>query len=364
MRLGANSGVSVIMIGTSLTTMGGIATVVQGYVDAGLFERAPVRYVVTHRDGTSTQKLLCALRSYWEILGILLRPGRLLFHIHLSSRASFWRKLPIMSLCRLRGHPYIIHLHGSEFMQFYDVESGPFGKRLIRNAFNRAARVLALSPEWRDNVARFSRNPEIRVLPNGVPVASSCPERAGSRRPVRLLFLGRLGRRKGIYDLLAVLGEIDGDPPAFELIAAGDGEIDEVRRQASELGLSDAVRVPGWIDANAKRQFLESSDIFVLPSHAEGLPMSLLEAMAAGLPVVCSTVGGIPLAVTNEIEGLLIEPGDIAGLRTAVQRLIDDPELRLEYGRQAHARARAEFSVDSCVNRLIEIYVQMGVNAA
>jgi glycosyltransferase involved in cell wall biosynthesis len=127
------------------------------------------------------------------------------------------------------------------------------------------------------------------------------------------------------------------------------------------LGLADKVVVPGWIDAARRQELLEQSDIFLLPSHAEGLPMSLLEAMAAGLPVLCSTAGGIPLAVTQEKEGLLVEPGDVVGLRNALTRMIQEPELRAKCGKVAHERAIRDFSVQNRVEQLTGIYQAYGV---
>lgn len=351
----------VIMIGTSLQTMGGIATVVQGYMDAGLFDKARIQYVVTHSDGPAVKKALQAICGYGRFVALAFREKIALIHVHTSSRASFWRKLPFFWLARMLHYPYVLHMHGSEFMEFYSNEVGRLGQRFIRNAFDKADVVLALSPEWKQNIASFSRNPNIRVLPNGVAVASVAPHRDRNPSQIQLLFLGRLGNRKGIYDLLAALSKIRQEIQEFVLIAAGDGEIDEVKSEASRLGLRDNVQVPGWIDPTRRQALLEGADIFVLPSHAEGLPMSLLEAMAAGLPVVCSTVGGIPLAVSDQQEGLLVEPGNIDGLGQALTRMIRDPELRAACGQQALERAKREFSVQTCVDRLLDLYESYGI---
>ncbi len=341
--------------------MGGIATVVQEYIHAGLFQQAPVYYVVTHCDGSAPRKLVRAVAGYVQLLLLLFRRKVVLLHIHLSSRASFWRKLPICVLARLLRYPYMLHLHASEFMAFYEHESGWIAKRLIRHVFDHADIVLALSPEWQQNVATFTSNADIRILPNGVRVAEFLSLRNRNRSTVQLLFLGRLGKRKGIYDLLLALARIRAVFPEFVLVAAGDGETEDVEKEASRLALAGNVIVPGWIDADRRLELLEQSDIFVLPSHAEGLPMSLLEAMAAGLPVVCSTVGGIPLAVSDGQEGLLVEPGDVDGLGQALARMMQDAAFRAACGQRAFERAKREFSVQTCVHRLLDIYQSYGV---
>src|SRR5690606_6479369 len=130
-----------------------------------------------------------------------------------------------------------------------------------------------------------------------------------------------------------------------KLTAAGDGEIAEVAARAQQLGLANRIEIPGWIDETAKNTLLSRADVFVLPSHAEGLPMSLLEAMASELPVVCSSVGGIPVAVTDGVEGAIVPPGDVDALAEVLDRLLTSPVLRTELGQNAFKRAKAEFDV-------------------
>ena len=351
-----HSRLRVVMVGTAMDTMGGISTVVKGYVDAGLFDRAPIRYIVTHSDGSGLRKLRLAICGYAAFTLALLRRDVGLVHVHLSSRASFWRKLPILMLAKLVRKPVLLHLHGSEFMTFYEEECGPLSKQIVRTTFNQADLILVLSPQWAVNVKGFTKNRRIEVLFNGVPVPDHMPNRLHHAGPVTLLFLGRLGWRKGIYDLLDALKTVKASGVDFWLIAAGDGETVEVAARARELGLTPNIKVPGWIRDQDKARLLEQADIFVLPSHAEGLPMSLLEAMAAGLPVVCTSVGGIPTAVSDGVEGAVVTPGDTSALATSLQQLLSDPEMRLRMGRNAYDRAKRDFDVQRGVDRLVSIY--------
>lgn len=349
------------MVGTSTETMGGIATVEKGYIDAGLFDRVPVVHVVTHSDGSKVRKALLALSGVLASARHAISSRSAVFHIHMSSRASTWRKLQIIRILRAFGKPYILHLHGSEFMEFYERECNRREQRLVRSIFDGAALVLALSPEWESNIRTFSPNARIEVFPNGVPVQERLAVREVGYSSPRLLFLGRLGKRKGVYDLLSAIAALAKTYPELRLVAAGDGEIDQARTKAEDLGIAHMVEFPGWIGANSKATLLRESGIFVLPSHAEGLPMSLLEAMAAGLPSICSTVGGIPQAVEHDSEGLLIEAGNVEQLTAALDRLLADAQLRDRLGKRAHERAFKEFSVASRVERLVEIYKDFSV---
>jgi glycosyltransferase involved in cell wall biosynthesis len=348
----------VAMVGTGFETMGGISTVVNGYRSAGLFDRIPIAYVRTHGDGGSMHKLKIAIGGYARFLNILASRRIRLVHIHLSSRASFWRKLPIFSGAKLFRKPVLLHLHGSEFMTFYWKDCGPVRRRIVAFVFNCSDAVIVLSPQWAESIRDITSNPNVEVIFNGVPVTDRQPLRIDHQGPPNILFLGRLGKRKGIYELLDALAAVKGQGTEFRLVAAGDGEIAEVVAKAHELGLSSNVEVPGWIDEHRKGDLLRSADLFVLPSHAEGLPMSLLEAMAAGLPVVCSSVGGIPTAVTDGLEGIIVPPGDINALADALTRLLTDKELRARLGCKAFERAKRDFDVRKSVDRLASLYEQ------
>jgi glycosyltransferase involved in cell wall biosynthesis len=349
------------MVGTSMDTMGGISTVIKGYVAGGLFDRVPMVYVITHRDGNVLTKLGAAIVGYLNAVKALVLNKVRVVHMHFSSRASFWRKLPIFALYKIAGKPVLLHLHGSEFMDFYHQECGPIRRRIVETVFSRADSAVALSPQWADNIRDISPEARVEVIFNGVPVGDQVPDRSTREQVPVILFLGRLGRRKGIYDLLDALAQIAERGIQFELIAAGDGETRECAAQARQLGIESSVLIPGWIEDEKKQQLLSQADIFVLPSHAEGLPMSLLEALAAGLPVVCSSAGGMPTAVSNEVEGFIIKPGDVDALAESLVSLLTDPGLRQRMGRDAFQKAKNVFDVQLSINRFIELYESHGL---
>ena len=150
-----------------------------------------------------------------------------------------------------------------------------------------------------------------------MPIRRTAP--AGPR--VQFLSLGRLSERKGSYDLVNAFASLSPELRArARLVLAGDGDVEGVRQLAAPLG--DSVRVLSWIDSAERDRLLDASDVFVLPSHAEGLPMALLEAMAAGLPAIVTPVGGIPDVLTHGAEGLLVEPGTSYQLAAAMTRLL------------------------------------------
>jgi len=343
----------IVMIGTSFETMGGITTVVKGYLDDGLFERCQIEYLVSHQDGSHLAKFSRAVICAFQLIALLIRYPIRIAHLHMSTRRSFWRKATLATICRVFGVKTILHLHGGRFMRFYGEESGNFVKRCITHVFDRADHIIVLSPQWKQDISAFTSNQNVTVIYNAVRVPES------SRRPdpePRIAFLGRLGRNKGIYDLLQALQRVKTVIPACKLDAAGDGELQKARKYADDLGLGESVSIPGWVDSRDRERLLGEAALFVLPSYAEGLPMSLLEAMATGLPVVTTNVGGIPDVVSDGTEGILIEPGDVPALADAIIRILADPEFGHCLGKRARERIISQFSIDDATGKLEALY--------
>lgn len=261
---------------------------------------------------------------------LVLAMGRrpLLLHVHLASRGSALRKLILCAIADLCHVPYLIHLHGSQFDLFFR-GLPPFAKALIGRMFRRAARVVVLGRSWRDLVVDEIGIPaeRVEVIYNGVPRPAA---QHGGRKPgpCRILFLGRLGERKGVPELLQALAGPALAALDWQATLAGDGDVERFRNQAAELGLSGQIAFPGWVGREAVDALLAEADILALPSHNEGLPIAVLEALAHGIAVIATPVGGLPDMLESERSAVLVPPGDNAALTEALARLIGDEALR------------------------------------
>jgi glycosyltransferase involved in cell wall biosynthesis len=173
---------------------------------------------------------------------------------------------------------------------------------------------------------------------------------------VRFVSFGRIGERKGQFDLIRAVAELPLEVRRrCRVLLAGDGEVDAAAKLARELGVNDNVEVRGWLEAADRDRALASADAFVLVSRNEGLPMALLEGMAWGLPALSTPVGGIAEVVQPEVNGLLVSPGDVPAIAEALRRLIEDELMRLRMG--AAARASIEpLRIERFIDRLREIY--------
>ncbi|MFT3968642.1 MAG: glycosyltransferase family 4 protein, partial [Sphingobium sp.] len=134
------------------------------------------------------------------------------------------------------------------------------------------------------------------------------------------------------------------------------GEVERARASARSMGIGNVVDLPGWIDGERKQDLLRTSGIYILPSHNEGLPVSLLEAMSHGLAVIGSRVGGIPELIRDGTDGLLVDAGDVAAIADALERLLSDDALRERLGSAARARIDDAFSDRAVLPLLDQLY--------
>lgn len=345
------------MVGTSPDSQGGVAAVVSVLKKGGLLKRCGVAYICSHRDGSTVAKLLTAAKGSCQLLERLLQRRVTLVHIHMSSRASFWRKLVFFIWpVRLFSVPYLIHLHGGRFNVFYGDEGSNLRRRLIRGTFARARMIVVLSDEWADWARTTFPDAHVTVIHNPVVIPETASTPALSQN---IVFMGHIGQKKGVDDLLEAFAKTQTAYPGSKLIIAGSGNIEQARELARKLKISAEVTFPGWIRGRVKQNLLAGAGIYALPSYHEGLPMSLLEAMAAGLPVIATPVGGIPKAITDDVHGFLINPGDVQALASRLGQLLSDSALRTQMGVAAREKAKDIYAVGGIIKQWESLYKQM-----
>ena len=278
-----------------------------------------------------------------------------LVHIHMAEYGSVLRKGLIVAMASLFRVPVVLHLHGGRFPKHYE-DAKPLSRWAIRHMMEMTSEVVVLGEYWRNwVVTTFPAVRRVTLLHNAVPGPETIPERAEDG-PVRLLFLGRLIKLKGIDVLLDALASEACRSRSWQLTIAGDGDLETYRAQAKALGLEERVRFTGWLDQTGCRKELVQAHVLVQPSMFEGLPMSVLEAMANGLTIVATPVGSVGDAIADEETGLLVPPGDRTALAEALARVIDDAELRRRLGQGARRRFERQFDIAVYRERIVEIY--------
>jgi glycosyltransferase involved in cell wall biosynthesis len=251
-------------------------------------------------------------------------------------------------------------------LEEFQQHSGGLRDRFLRAtrtaALGRATSVLVPSAYLRDVAVSWGLSPErLTVIPNPAPALPALPDRNEARAAldvdgVTLAAAGRLTRQKALGDALEAVAQVDG----VALVVAGDGpERGVLERRASELGLSGRVRFLGAQPRDGVLRLFRAADAAILTSAWENLPHSVLEALAVGTPVIATAVGGVPEVVHDGRNGLLVAPGDVAGLAVAIRRIASDGELRATLAGEA-AGSVEELAEPRMLRRVVQAIEQGG----
>lgn len=349
--------IKVLMCGSDVVhAKGGMVSVIKNYLSGKGFKGIHICYVPTHIDGSVIRKSIYFAVSYIKIAVLLMRGQADAAHLHVSERGSFFRKAYLLRLVKRFGVPVLLHHHGAEFFPFYESLS-PKKRAYVKDIILKADLNLVLSEfTERQYKAAF---PGIRtaVLFNGVPVPDRNQYNPDGKH---IVTLGRLGTRKGTYDLIEAIKILDpGLPADFCFDLCGDGETAGAADRAAQAGVRGRIGHLGWIEGRDKDQLMGECCIHVLPSYNEGLPMSILETMAAGIPNISTRIAAIPEVIEHGVNGFLVEPGDVEALTLAIQRLALDPLLRKRFSRAAYEKVAKQFSFERTSRELERIYREM-----
>ncbi|HEX7120545.1 MAG TPA: glycosyltransferase family 4 protein [Longimicrobiales bacterium] len=273
---------------------------------------------------------------------------------------AYLRDAVFIGIGRAFGCRVVTHLHGSHFREFYETARPPF-RWLVRRTSRWLSGALVLGEGLRGIYRGLVPDDRVRVAPNGIvdPFPGGAPSRSSrGDRPVTVAYLGALFRAKGFLDLLRAASLLRDGGARVRFAFAGEWVSEAERGEAlawiARGRLEDAVSFTGVVSGDAKLEFLREADIFVFPGYqAEGLPLVVLEAMAAGLPVVATRVGAIADAVVDGESGVIVPPRDVAALAAAIRRLAGDAALRERMGRAGRDRFSKEFTDRRCVERLV-----------
>ena len=330
---------------------GGIASVVNGYREHDFSGKCEVSYIESYRNGSKWEKLAKALKGYLLFFREMILNKPDIVHIHSSFGPSFYRKMPFIYMACFRGVPVINHIHGAEFETFY-LKASDRKKRRIRKVYGKCTMLIALSEEWKRNLESVVSPEKITVIENYCKI----PDLSGTEKKKQILFLGEIGKRKGCYDIPEIYGRVLEKGERLPLIMAGDGELAEVKKLFEDRDLLESVSFPGWVRGADKDKCLKESGIFLFPSYYEGMPMAVLEAMAYGMAIVTTRVGGIPHLLEDGVSGYLCEPGDIEGLSKRLLELSKDGDKRRKMGERARQKAIEEYSMESHMKKLMDLY--------
>jgi glycosyltransferase involved in cell wall biosynthesis len=322
---------------------GGKYAIRTGYV--GILERGLRRSLISYKYSAG---------FFYQFLKILHSKKISIVHIHTASYSSFWEKCLYILTGRITGKKIVLHMHGALFDVFYR-DSSFFSKALIRFFLLRCHTIIVLSRSWLTFFKSILPTANLRVVENGINLKPFISIE-GMSKTTSFLHIGEISRRKGVEDVLDVFSQIKQEGFAFHLHLAGGGELNRISQMINELGLQEHVTVHGPTRGEKKTALFAVSDVFVLASYAEGLPIAIIEALAAGLPVISTTVGGIPDVIQNEVHGFLCAPGEKNKLKEYFIKMINNPLLGRKIGEDNRLYAQNRFNIERCAAQIVDIY--------
>lgn len=345
----------VLMVGPLLDHYGGVSVVASMLMHSDLTERADVTYVASANKHAIPRKIGRFALAFAETVRILQGPDAPdIVHLHASAGPSFHRKAILAAVARRFRKRVIFQVHSGRFVDFFD-HGHVLLRRMITTTLDTADEIIVLAQVWKAQFATLTRNPSITVLPNPVDCAAFAAE---PRRHdgATLLYLGDIAPHKGVFDLLTALAIIRSRLPEARLVFCGRGPTGEIWQRARRLQIADRLQCPGYVGGETKQQFLREATLYVHPAYVEALGVSLLEALAAGLPIVATRTGGIPEVVEDGVNGLLVAPGDVEALARSVIDLLNRPDLRAEMARRNRYKAVRHFDLPIIAGRLATLY--------
>lgn len=332
---------TVIVAGPAKST-GGVASV----IDTILNQNMPNEYVLIrlntslYKNGGLLREIKTLSDAMIKYLFHLMFKDVDIIHLHVSANISFYRKSIFGLIGKMFGKKIIYHIHAARFYDFFCNPSNMFLEKYIQAILQSANAVVCLCQDWKANLVKKYRLTNVSIIRNPVAMAPILKER-NSNQTVKLLFMGFLIESKGIMDLLEVCRGLAVRGINYELAICGKGELTRtINRFIQDHSLERHIKNMGWVQNAEKERIFEQTDILILPSYKEGMPIAILEAFSYGLSVVSTTISCIPEIVKDEINGFLVAPGDKHSLLERINELIDNKALRNKISRNNLAAAR------------------------
>lgn len=326
---------------------GGVAYVLNAYKK---FIYQPFKFVANSGEGSTLRKIWMLAQSYIKSEWLEHTDKDIRFvHIHTASYNSFKRSTLYIRQAKRNGKKVIAHIHGGGFREFR--QTCP---KYVDEYLQKCDAVVALSESWRRYFMEEVGLTNVYVVNNIIDTPKI--QKIEKDGMFHLLFLGFITEAKGIFDLLDVIAEHKSEwNDKVVLHIGGNGKVEQLQKVIKEAGIENIVKYEGWVSGEKKSTLLNMADAFILPSYTEGMPVSILEAMSYGLPILSTPVGGIPELVNNEKNGYLFQQGDKMAISDAINRLMNNSELCGVMSEQSKMKSK-DYLPESIFVKLKEMY--------
>lgn len=313
--------------------------------------------IQTYPGDTSTNKISYFIKSLYLLVKKLLNDKAInIVHIHSASNGSFIRKSIVLLITKTLSRKVMLHIHGGSFKEY--VAYSKLRAKYILGILNMSDAVICLSDEWASYfINRLGLN-NVHVLSNPIELPDLGNNQKESKQ-LEMLFLGAVVPTKGIFDLLEYLSTNKYfNSGKIRLHIGGEGDVDRLTQLLEKHRMTNNVIQHGWVENRSKRKLMNMMDVFILPSHIEALPMSILEAMSHAKPIISTKVGGIPSLVKEGYNGWLYDPSQIHQLDQILNEIFDDKSKLQVYGNNSRAEA-LQYDIKNIATKLNFIYTEV-----
>ena len=286
------------------------------------------------------QRLVRYIGSPIRLARLILRYRPKVVHLNTSiNNKAYWRDLIYLGVAKLLGCKVVNQIHGGVLPANFTHNS--YIKYRLFQCFIACSDVVVLiSKEAHQAYLKYTPETHLVYIPNAIEHAGLLGDIVitSAQRPLKLIYIGRLTFEKGLFEALEAIARLVtlGRKLSFQIVGGGEAEM-ALRERVEQLGIAQHVHLLGAIFGEAKNELWKQADVFVFPTYSEGLPYSMLEAMAAGTPPITCPVGAIPDVVQNGVHGLLVPPKDVDAI---VQAIVLMDERRDQLHRMAETGRR------------------------
>ena len=348
----------ILFIAPDITVKGGVSAVIETLMEE-LSRNKDVKASLYHTYIEGINPVLRIIYSLFRFFCFVFIPFKYhVFYLHVGSFGSFYRKSLYSFYLKLLKKPVVLHVHAPNLKVF--LESNNFNRKLSRRVFNLADKIYVLSRNMYQIVNNYCDNQNIEIIPNPIQmVEKNILKKRDSNDKVKILFLGEIGERKGVFDLVKGVAQMtEQQKNKISINICGNKEIKKLETMIEENNLENVCIVHGWVEGEKKKDLLGDSDIFILPSYYEGVPIAILEAMCYSLPIISTNIAGIPDIVRNQRNGIIIEPGDIQGIISSILQMVETPGLIEEFGENSR-KFIGEHDVSIIANKIAKDLISL-----
>ncbi|MBR1575195.1 MAG: glycosyltransferase family 4 protein [Bacteroidales bacterium] len=339
----------VLFVGDSLKMKGGVSAVIQAIASTPLWTRYQCRWLECQINAARWKKWAYLLRALWR--GLFWIPRFEIIHFHSAVGNSLKVQLPFLLYALLWRKKILVHFHVGD--QLREAASD----RLFRFYCRKADQVLTLGKRLREEIPTYASHPgRVGYLYNPVP-----PLQKKTEREPFFLMAAYLtpDQNKGCDTVLEAFAAFRRAFPDWKLVICGSGDMEGLRSLIVSNGLQACVETPGWVSGSEKERYFRQAAAYCMASHKEGLPVSILESISAGLPIITTPVGSIPEILQDRESALFFQPGDAVTLCRLMTELAADPDLGNRMAGRASAFAEEQMVLEHFTRRLSAYYEQL-----